>query len=127
MQPGLFGGRINGTMPDENIPTPEAGNEPGNPQNPPLPAPAPGAPVQAPPPAAFLVSHGEVKSERELELERQLAETEANKDREAREMQTRIAELERDKQNLLSPTPVPIKQKKGRLFPTVIKFDSDDE
>ena len=68
-------------------------------QNPPAPVPAA---VPAPPPATALVVNG-VKSEREIELERQLEDTNVRltaNERRALEAERRAAELERDNQEL---------------------------
>lgn len=68
-------------------------------QNPWVPVPAA---VPAPPPATALVVNG-VKSEREIELERQLEDTNVRltaNERRALEAERRAAELERDNQEL---------------------------
>ena len=108
-------------MADENAPSeiPPVQVPPEN-KIPPVAAPET---VPAPPPAAALVVNGVVKSERELELEKKLLETER-----------RAAELERDLQNVTeppSPAPAPEKKpakvKRSRLFPTVLNMGGDDE
>jgi hypothetical protein len=91
------------------------------------PAEVPAPPVQtenptsevqaAPPPAAALVVHGE-KSEREIELEQQLADTSGNltkAERRALEAERRAAELERDNQEL-KKIPAAPKSKKERAW-----------
>lgn len=113
------------TPPAAEVPTP-----------PPVPAPPPPAPAPpqtpsaipqtpAPPPAAALVVNG-TKSEREIQLERDLAD----KDKIILERERIIAERERDLQNLTSPPPVavprPAKVKRSRLFATVINTDDED-
>jgi hypothetical protein len=73
------------------------------------------AAAAAAPPAAALVVHGEIKSERELQLERQLEETA----RRMKEMEIEIAEQERDVEELkkipaATPPPKPAKRTRAR-------------
>ena len=116
-------------MPDEIHP-PQTGSEENlPPENPPpenLP-PAPGAP----PPAAALVVHGDVKSERELEIDRREAATD-ERERKAREIEDGIARREMEVQTreeiLRGVPPAPVKKvKRIRLFPTILNTDPDDE
>ena len=90
---------------NDEIPTPP----PGETQIPPAPeaAPIPAAPA-APPPAARLVVEG-VKSEREIELERQLESVSAR----TRLLETTVSERERDLQRLTAP-PSPVKRPKRK-------------
>ena len=87
------------------------------------PAPAPPPETLAPPPAAHLVIHG-IKSEREIQLEQRLEETErVKKDREMR-----ISELEDQCQQLKripggSPAP-----KRTRLGPIrILQFEGEED
>lgn len=77
-------------------------------ENPPPPAEAPvEAPAPAPPPAAHLVTQGVVRSERELQLERDLeaARKETASEREARrKAEFDAAERERIAQELIAQT-----------------------
>jgi len=82
----------------------------------PVPAENPTPPAAAPP-AAALVTSGAVKSERELQLEGELQRTRAEAEAERRGLQTRVSELERDKQNLLVGVPPAPKPKVRRLGP----------
>ena len=109
----------NATSPAEVQPPAPAPGE-----NPP-PAP-PSAPVNVPaaPPATALVVNGNVKSEREIQLETSLTAAE----RRALEAERRAAELERDKQELLkipaAPKAKAEKQKRNWLSPII---GADDE
>jgi hypothetical protein len=114
---------------DENAPSPAevppAPPVPG--ENPPTPTPVP-----APPPATALVVNGTVKSEREIELETQLAEREGKltaAERRALEAERRAAELERDNQELkkipaAAPRAKAEKHKRNWLSPII---GADDE
>jgi hypothetical protein len=90
------------------------------------------APLQAPPPAANLVIHGE-KSEREIHLEKLLSERDSeisDAQRGRLEAERQAAEFERENQELkkIPAAPAPVKEKKVKrklLFPTM--FDDDDE
>ena len=113
-------------MADENNPTEiPPGDVPPENKIPPVETPAP---VPAPPPAAKLVVEGDVKSERELQLEKKL-----------RDAELKAAELERDLQNVITepppvptvpppaPAPKPAKVKRARMFPTILNMGDDDE
>ncbi len=112
---------LNDTM-NENPPPPAEVPQPAvPPQNP---APPPDVQAPAPPPAAALVSEGEVKSERELQLERRLAETESAKI----ERERRIAELERDNEELKKiPAGSAQPPRKRRFGPIPIISTGDEE
>jgi hypothetical protein len=100
-----------GGLPPENQPE----NTPP-PADPPTPA-APTAPPTAPP-AAIVVAQG--KTEREMELERQLEAAQ----REKRAVEFRAAELERDRENLLSAGRVQ-RPKKTVPLPTLLHEEED--
>ena len=98
------------------------------PENPPpenLP-PAPGAP----PPAANLVVNGDVKSERELEIDRREAATD-ERERKAREIEDGIARREMEVQTreeiLRGVPPAPVKKVKRFRIGAIINTDPDDE
>lgn len=81
----------------------------------------PPAPAPAPPPAADLVAKGVADEEaiqlrRELENERK-ARADAEKGR--KDAETKAAEFERDRQNLLTPPP-PKAEKPKRRFATLL-------
>jgi hypothetical protein len=82
------------------------------------------APVQAAPPAASLVIEGEVKSERELQLEKQLAEEQER----AKRAEVIAAEWQ-DKatRTPTPPAPAPKKVKRKLLLPTMFDNEGDDE
>ncbi len=114
------------TSPAENAEIPPVQNPPQN-----LP-PTEGAP----PPAAELVTKG-VKSERELELERTLADTTEKltaAERKQLERERRIMELERDNEELkkipTAPAPAPEvkpkKVKRASMFTTLIGAAEDE-
>ena len=84
---------------------------------PPAPVPAPNAPPAAPP-AAVIVAEG--KTEREMELERQLEAAQRDK----KQVEIRAAELERDRENLLSVGRVQ-RPKKQNPFPTLLHEEED--
>lgn len=100
-----------GVLPPENQPT-----------TPPAPADPPPAPPANPPPgsppAAIIVQQG--KTEREMELERQLEAAQ----REKKLVEFRAAELERDKENLLSVGRVQ-RPKKTVALPTLLHEEED--
>jgi len=76
----------------------------------------------APPPAAHLVVHG-TKTEREIELERQLEETQ----REKRAREIRVSELERDVEEL-KKIPAPRPPRVRRLGPIpIMDFDYPED
>lgn len=115
----------------ENSPTPVETPAPVSPSPaPPVPeipppAPAPAIPGGGEPPAAKLVAVGVVKSERELELERTLAE----KERIIRERETVISERELEVQSLKEARekkPAAPKVKRHRIG-GLISFDEGDD
>ncbi len=103
-------------VPSPEIPQPEI-----PPQNP------------APPPAASLVVNGDLKSERELVLERRENEI-AERERKARELEEKVSRREmtiQEREEILAtvppvPTPKPAKVKRARLFPTILNTDRDE-
>ena len=101
--------------------------EPTN-ANPPIETETPPAPPPAPPPSAALVIHG-TKSEREIELERRLEDSERRLNEtaaEKRARELRVAELERDVQELKQiPTRAP-NPRRPKIGPIPI-FWRDDE
>jgi hypothetical protein len=106
-------------MSDEISPTEiPASPVPTENQVPPDETPAPVPASGSPPPAAALVVNGEVKSERELQLEKKLAEQE---DR-AKRAEVIAAEWQ-DKATSVRPAPTPAAPKKVKrklLFPTIL-------
>ncbi len=105
-------------MDDENNPAPAEVPPPA------VPAENPAPEIPAAPPAAALVVNG-TKSEREIELERQLADTSGNltkAEQRALKAELRTAELERDNQELKKIPAVP-KPKKENWFRPVINFE----
>ena len=114
-------------MADE-IPTPQV------PPAPPVPPPDQTPPgVQAPPPATNLVVHGEVKSERELAIERREAEI-ARRESITKDVELNLSDKERKIQEreeaLRNAPPVsspPEKVKRKYLVRTLINTDPDDE
>lgn len=87
------------------------------------PVPAPSPAPQVPPPAATLVQNGEVKSERELALERDLMAAQQRQ----RDLETTVSERERDIQNLKAiPAPAPEKKPKRRGWTDPIWCDDEE-
>lgn len=111
----------------QEITSPEAGgglppeNQPQNSPAPADPPPAsPAAPPQGSPPAAILVAQG--KTEREMELERQLEAAQ----REKRLVEFRAAELERDRETFLNAGRVQRPKKNSVALPTLL-HDEEEE
>ncbi len=116
-------------MADEIPESPLPPAAPVPPANPPPPDLQTGTPV--PPAAAALVVHGELTDEKALALERR-EQAIAERELKAREVEMSIAERERlaqEREEFLRATaaPKPEKVKRARLFPTIIKFEGDDE
>jgi translation initiation factor IF-2 len=93
------------------------------PANDPTPAPAPAptpTPAATPPPAASTVVNG--KTERELQLEHQLAESQ----KVIKERETRISEVEDENRRVKEATTAP-REKKKKGFSFLRPLDTDDE
>ncbi len=103
-------------MPDEVPPSEVPSSPPVQIENPPPPPPNPAATET--PPAANLVINGEVKSERELQLERQVRQLETEAAESQRMAQDALAALEK-------PVAPPSSPKKCRFFPTILGAEEE--